>query len=325
MIDLAGIPCADQEASAAVAARAAEVLRPAGALARLDELAAWLAGWQRTARPAVVRPACLIFVADHGVASKGVSAYPADVTASMMGALQQGKATANVLAREANVALQAIDVGIGRPSDDLAEGAALDSDRFEQCWRAGVDAVNGIDADLLVLGEMGIGNTTAAAAVAAALLGGPVEQWVGRGTGVNGDAFDRKEAAVRVGAARVAGAAPLEVLRQLGGLELVAMAGAAYQARRRSIPVLLDGYVVTAAVAPLEVGSPGLLDHCQAAHVSSEPGHRRLLSRLGMRPLLDLGLRLGEGSGALLAVPLVRMAAAAVVDVATFGEWGVAR
>lgn len=323
MVDLDGLPGPDN-AAAAVRARAAGVLRPAGALARLDAVATWLAGWQRTCRPAVRRPACVVFVADHGVAARGVSAYPASVTPEMLRALRDGRATAAVLAGEIGARMEVVDVGVGRPTDDLVEGPALDEARFEECWHAGTEAMRRLDADLVVLGEMGIANTTAAAAVAAALFGGPVGDWVGRGTGVDDAGLARKRDAVAAAVERVSGAAPLEVLRHCGGAELVAMAAATVEARRRSIPVVLDGFVNTAAVAALEVARAGALDHCIAGHRSPEPGHRLLLERLGKEPLLDLGLRLGEGSGALLAVPLVRMAAAAVVEVATFEEWGVA-
>lgn len=307
----------------AVLARAAEVLRPAGAFARLDAVAGWLGRWQRTDRPAVQRPAAVVFVADHGVTVEGVSAYPLRVTAEMLRALREGAATASVLARLAGASLDVVDVGVGRPTGNLAVEPALDRARFDEAWVAGRDAVAALDADLLVLGEMGIGNTTAAAAVAAALFGGPACGWVGRGTGVDDAALATKTAVVGRAVARIDGVTdPMEVLREVGGAELVAIAGAAAEARNRSMPILLDGFVVTAAVAALGVGCPGALDHCLAAHVSPEPGHGRLLEHLGMHPLLDLGLRLGEGSGALLAIPLVRMAAAAVTDVATFSEWG---
>jgi len=183
-----------------------------------------------------------------------------------------------------------------------------------------------LDVDLIVLGEMGIGNTTAAAAVCSGLFGLQAEHWTGRGTGVDDDTYARKVATVEAAASRVpASAGPLEVLRTVGGAELAGLAGAALEARRRSLPIVLDGFVVTAAVAPLELARPGALDHCVAGHLSSEPGHRLLLDKLNKKPLLDLELRLGEGSGALLAVPLIRMAAGAVVEVATFEEWGRAR
>jgi nicotinate-nucleotide--dimethylbenzimidazole phosphoribosyltransferase len=301
------------------------VLRPAGAFRRLDEVATWLAGWQRTVCPSVARPAAMVFVADHGVAVEGVSAYPATVTAEMLRALREGVATAAVLCRCVGAALQVVDVGVGRPTGNIASEAALSPDGFTAAWETGRAAVATIESDLLVLGEMGIGNTTPAAAVACALFGGPASQWVGRGTGLDDDGVARKTAVVERAVTRIGADVtdPLEVLREVGGAELVAIAGACAEARARSLPVLLDGYVVTAAVAALEVASRGALAHCLAGHRSPEPGHSLLLDRLGLDPLLDLDLRLGEASGALLAVPIVRMAAAAVTDVATFSEWGI--
>jgi nicotinate-nucleotide--dimethylbenzimidazole phosphoribosyltransferase len=318
------LPEPDTAARAAVRERAAHVLRPAGAMARLDEVAVWLAGWQRTDRPAVERAAAIVFVADHGVAAAEVSAYPASVTAEMLRALREGAATASVMARTLDVDLHVVDVGVGEPSGNILHEPALTPKRFAACWEAGrraVDAVTG--TDLLVLGEMGIGNTTAAAALSAALFGGPAEEWTGRGTGVDNNTLARKVAVVDRSRRRIENESdPLELLRQLGGADLVALAAATEAARRRSIPVVLDGFVVTAAVAPLEVARPGALDHCWAGHCSGEPGHRLLLDKLGKPPLLDLDLRLGEASGALAAVPLIRLAAAAVTDVATFEEWG---
>lgn len=321
--EIGDLPAPDSRAAAAVRERAAEILRPSGALARLDEVAVWLAGWQRTARPNVEAPAAVIFVADHGVAAEGVSAYPAEVTGEMLRALREGVATASVMARNTHVELSVVDVGVGRPSGNLLREAALSAASFRECFEAGRRAVAALDTDLLVLGEMGIGNTTAAAAVCAALFGGLAEEWTGRGTGLDDAAFAHKVEVVE-GARRRIGedAQPLEVLRQLGGADLVALAGATAEARLRSIPVLLDGFVATAACAPLEFARAGALDHCLAAHCSSEPGHRLLLEKLGKEPLLDLGLRLGEGSGALAALPLVRLAAACVTEVSTFAEWG---
>jgi nicotinate-nucleotide--dimethylbenzimidazole phosphoribosyltransferase len=319
---LAEAPGPDGRAAAAVAERAGQVLRPAGALARLDELAVWLAAWQGTDRPAVRRPAVVVFAADHGVAVEGVSAYPAEVTAAMLKALREGVATASVLARHIGATLDVVDVGVGDPTGDLAREPALGTARFRACVEAGRRAVAGLDADLLVLGEMGIGNTTAAAAVTAILLGSSVEASTGRGTGVDDAGLARKLAAVEAARLRVGSASPLEVLRQAGGAELAALAGAAVEARRRPLPLVLDGFVVTAAVAPLELAVPGALANAVAGHRSAEPGHRALLERLGKPPLLDLGMRLGEASGALAAVPLLRLAAAAVTEVATFTEWG---
>jgi len=323
---LADLPDADPVAIDAVRRRADSILRPAGALARLDDVAVWLAGWQRRTDPRVDRPAVVVFVADHGVAAEGVSAYPAAVTKAMLAALEDGVATAPALARALGARVSVVDVGVGRPTGDLAVEPAMDDARFAEAWEAGRAAVAGLDADLLVLGEMGIANTTAAAAVCASLLGGDAANWVGRGTGIDDDGLARKLAVVEAARRRVAEkTAPLEVLREVGGAELVAIAGATVEARRRSIPLLLDGYVVVAAVLPLELARPGALDHGLAGHRSGEPGHRLVLERLGKEPLLDLGLRLGEASGALAALPLVRLAAAAVTDVATFQERGIPR
>jgi nicotinate-nucleotide--dimethylbenzimidazole phosphoribosyltransferase len=322
---LAAAPEPDQAAASAVAERAREVLRPAGALARLDELAVWLAAWQGTARPAVRRPAALVFAADHGVAATGVSAYPAEVTAAMLKALREGAATACVLAGQVGATLDVVDVGVGDPTGDLAREPALDPDRFAACLRAGREAVAGVDADLLVLGEMGIGNTTAAAAVTAILLDRPAAACTGRGTGVDDAGLARKLAAVTAARRRVGAATPMEALRQAGGAELAALAGAALEARRRRLPLVLDGFVVTAAVGPLELLRPGALANTVAGHRSAEPGHQAWLDRLGHRPLLELDMRLGEASGALAAIPLLRLAAAAVTEVATFADWGLGR
>jgi len=335
---LAQAPGPHTGAAAAVARRAREVLRPAGALARLDELAEWLAAWQGTERPAVRRPAALVFAADHGVAAAGVSAYPAEVTAAMVKALREGVATASVLARQVGATLEVVDVGVGDPTGDLTREPALDPARFRACVQAGRDAVAALDADLLVLGEMGIGNTTAAAAVTAILLGRPAEAATGRGTGVDDAAMARKLAAVEAASRRVGAGSgglkpsppggqgsppPLEVLRQAGGAELAALAGAALEARLRRLPLVLDGFVVTAAVAPLEVLHPGALANAIAGHRSAEPGHTAWLERLGLAPLLDLGMRLGEGSGAVLALPVVAAAVRVLHEVATFDSAGV--
>ncbi len=317
---------------AAIAGRATRVLRPPHALRRMDETATWLAGWQRTTKPRVERPAVLIFGADHGVAARGVSAYPTEVTGAIAKAIEGGIATCSALAAAVGATVDLVDVGIGKPTGDLTDTDALDVERFGQAWRAGASAVaeKAAMSDLLVVGEIGIGNTTAAAAVSAGVVGGPLDAWVGRGSGVDDAGLERKRQSVAAGLARLErerapdsdGHGPLDVLRRLGGAELVALAGATVEARRRSIPMLLDGFIATAGVTPLAAHSPGMLDHCLAGHCSAEPGHRRLLDYLGKHPLLELDLRLGEASGALVALPLLRAAAAVVVDVATFDDLG---
>ena len=316
------MPQGDQQSAESVKARATDILRPAGALARLDDVAAWVAEWQGTPHPAIRKPAALIFAADHGVAAAGVSKYPVDVTAAMLAAYRAGKSTISAFAAIAGATVAAFDVGVGRPTGDIRVEPALTDERFDEAYAVGRDAVESVDADLLVLGEMGIGNTTAAAAVVAALSGGDIDAWVGRGTGVDDEGLARKRDAVRMAVERIGRHSdPLDVLRQVGGAELVAIAAAIVAARLRRIPVLLDGYVVTASALPLHAVSPGALDHCQVGHCSGEPGHRRLLQTLSKRPLLDLEMRLGEGSGAMAAVPLVAMACAGITEVPTFGEW----
>ncbi len=312
----------DASASAEVTTRAANVLRPTGAFARLDAVAGWLAGWQATTKPQVQQPHVIVFGADHGVASEGVSAYPQEVTAAIAAAIEAGVATVSVLARHVGAALDMVDVGIGRPTANIRFSDAMSLEEFDEAVSAGADAVAAIDSDLLIVGEIGIANTTSAAAVVSAVLGGVVDDWVGPGTGLAGSALTHKRDVVAEALDRVGEVTPLQALRCLGGRELAAMAGAVAAARCRSLPVVLDGFIATAAVAPLAVAAPGSLDHCVAGHCSAEPGHQRALRALGLDPLMQLDLRLGEGSGALLAVPMIAMAAACVTEVATFDEWG---
>ena len=316
---LGDLPEPDRTAAEAVRRRAARVLRPGGALARLDEIAAWLAGWQRTDAPEVRAPTVLVFAGDHGVTDEEVGPYPPEITASMVKAMEEGVATVSVMAREVGAALRVVDVGVGMPTGNIAREPAMSDERFLEAFDAGRASVG--SPDLLILGEVGIGNTTAAAAVSAALFGGSADRWTGPGSGSTGERFRRKLAVVEAAAARNVGAHPIDVLRDAGGTELAAICGAALEARRRSIPVVLDGFVVAASVAPLELLRAGALDHCIAGHRSPEPGHGLLLDRLGRRPILDLEMRLGEGTGAVAALPLIRLAASCVRDVATFEEW----
>lgn len=326
------LPAPNSDTAAQATERATQNVRPPGALARLDALAAHMAGWQGTASPAVSNPATLVFAGDHGVAAAGVSAFPADVTAAMLAAVQQEVATISVMANAIGASCEVFDVGVGTPTGDIRTEDALTVDRFNEICDVAVDAVNAAadrGADLVVLGELGIGNTTAAAAVAAAIAGGDASSWVGRGTGVDDEGFARKTAAVDAALSRVRADGdtdPIHLLRRVGGSELVAMAAACAQARQRSIPVVVDGYIATSAIAALHGATPGALDHCILGHLSAEPGHTRLVEFIGgdttmWKPLLDLDFRLGEGSGALAAVPLVKMACDIVVKVPTFAEW----
>jgi nicotinate-nucleotide--dimethylbenzimidazole phosphoribosyltransferase len=320
--ELTATPGSDSDAESEIRARIGDILRPAGALARLDEIAVWLAAWQRTPAPKVTTPAAIIFAADHGVVAEGVSAYPAEVTGAMFAAFEASKASISALANVAGATVRAVDVGIGRPTGNLRVEAALSAERFEEAFETGRDNVLALDADLLIVGEMGIGNTTASAAVCAALLGRDALPFVDRGTGVGDDALAAKAKVVADALHRIDGVTdPLDVLREVGGTELVAMAGALFEARLRSIPVLLDGYIATSPALVLHQVDPGLVANCRAGHLSAEQGHGRVLEHLGLTPLLTLDMRLGEASGAMAAVPLVKMACALVTDVPTFSEW----
>ncbi len=321
---LADLPAPDAKARDAAAARNGQLTKPPGALGRLEDLAVWFAGWQGVEKPRCDGPQVLIFAGNHGVVAQGISAFPAEVTVQMVANFQHGGAAINQLSRAfgAEMAVHALD--LDRPTVDFTTGPAMSEDEVVAALACGWAAVDPA-ADVLVTGEMGIGNTTSAAALAAALFGGDPAGWVGRGTGVDDAGLARKADAVARGLA-LHGAAlgdPLEVLRCLGGRELAAMAGAIARARMERVPVVLDGFICTASAAVLEKTVPGALDHCLAGHVSAEGGHGRLLTALGKEPLLNLGLRLGEGSGAALALGVVKGALACHSGMATFAEAGV--
>lgn len=314
----------DESAAGAASARQATLTKPQGSLGRLEELAIFLAGWQGRAVPALDRVTVIVFAGSHGVTAQGVSAYPAEVTVQMVANFAAGGAAINQLARTAGAELTVVPLEVERPTGDFTQGPAMSDKEFLQAVSTGYEAVSP-DADLLCLGEMGIGNTTTAAAVAAALFGGRGVDWVGRGTGVDDAGLARKVAVVDTAlafhGARLGD--PLAALAAVGGRELAAIFGAVLAARHHRIPVLLDGFVCTAAAAPLAKLAPGGLAHAIAAHVSAEAGHRELLARLALTPLFDFSMRLGEASGACLAVNILRSALACHSGMASFTEAGV--
>jgi len=320
---LGGLPGPDQTAIAAAEARNGQLTKPPGALGRLERLAIWMAGWQGNEKPHADRPQIVIFAGNHGVAAKGVSAFPAEVTAQMVASFAQGGAAINQLAKAFGAKLDVHALDLDRPTGDFTEGPAMTEDEVVAALHKGYVAVDPA-ADIFVAGEMGIGNTTVAAALAAALFGG--SGWAGRGTGVDNAGLARKEAAIAAGLARHKAVLddPLQILRCLGGREIAAMAGAITGARMHRIPVILDGFIACSAAAVLAKAVPGALDHCIAGHISAEGAHGRLLEQLGKEPLLSLGLRLGEGSGAALAIGVVKGAVACHSGMATFAEAGVA-
>lgn len=315
------LPGADERAAAAVAAREAELTKPPGSLGRLEHAVAWLASWQGKPRPSLDRAQILVFAGNHGVTAQAISAFPAEVTAQMVANFAAGGAAINQLARLAQAGLEVVALRLEQPTADFTAGPAMDEAEFLDAVTAGYQAVPR-HADLIVLGEMGIGNTTAAAAVCAGLFGGGGKRFAGHGTGIDEAGLKRKQAVIDAGLARHEAALgdPLRLAASLGGRELAAILGATLAARHARIPVLLDGFVSTAGAAPLAKLCHGALDHALAGHCSAEHGHRLLLEELQLEPLLDLGMRLGEGSGAAVAVLVLRAALACHEGMATFAE-----
>lgn len=338
----------DSAAREAALAHQAQLTKPPGALGRLEELAVRLAAMQRRSRPALERVRITVFAADHGVAADGVSAFPQEVTAQMIANMAAGGAAISVLAEQIGAAIELIDLGtvaevpahprirssiIAPGTANLAQGEAMTSAQLAQSLAAGFDAVQRAVADgsdLFIAGEMGIGNTTAAAAVGCALLGRPAADLAGPGTGVDAGGVARKCTVIDQALA-LHGAAlgdPAAALARVGGFEIAAMAGAYVACAQLGLPALVDGFISSAAALAATRLCPGAGDWLLLAHASAEPGHRALVRALVEAgtgaPLLDLGMRLGEGSGAAAAVPLLRLACALHANMATFADAGVA-
>jgi nicotinate-nucleotide--dimethylbenzimidazole phosphoribosyltransferase len=317
------LPMADADAVAGAQARNAQLTKPPGALGRLEDLAIWYAGWRGTDRPSLTAPQIIVFAGNHGVAAKGVSAFPPEVTEQMVLNFQHGGAAINQLAKTFGAKMDVHALSLDTPTADFTQGPAMTEAEVCAAIQTGWDAVDP-DADLLVTGEMGIGNTTSAAAIGTALLGGNAADWTGRGTGVEGAVLQAKTDVVAAGVALHGGKGDgLDVLAALGGRELAAMAGAILRARSLRIPVILDGFICTAAATCLHVTQDGVLDHTVAGHQSDERAHARMLEALGKAPLLQLGLRLGEASGGALAIGVLQGAIACHSGMATFAEAGV--
>jgi nicotinate-nucleotide--dimethylbenzimidazole phosphoribosyltransferase len=320
------MPGPDEEAARMVQARDRDLTKPPGSLGRLEELAAWMAAWQGKGKPACDRPLVCVFAGNHGVTRHGVSAYPQEVTRQMLENFAAGGAAINQICAAFDFGFKVFDLALDLPTCDFTEGAAMDEKSTVATMAFGMEAIAG-GADLLILGEMGIGNTTSAAAIYAALYGGGGAKWAGRGTGVNDDALARKILAIDTAVAlhRAALNDPLEVLRRLGGREIAAICGAIIAARLQRIPVVLDGYVVTAAAAILHAVDPHAIDHCVAGHLSAEGAHRDVLVKINKAPLLALDMRLGEASGAAVAAAVIKAAVATHNNMATFEQAKVAR
>lgn len=321
---LAHAPDIDQDAEVEAAVLNGQLTKPPGSLGRLEDLAIWYAGWRGEVRPQVRKPQVIVCAGNHGVAGRGVSAFPPEVTAQMVQNFQNGGAAINQLARFAGAELDVLALDLDRPTADFTEASAMDDQELMQALTRGWQSVRP-DSDLLVVGEMGIGNTTSAAALCLALFGGTADEWTGRGTGIDNEALVEKARVVEAGVLRHRAHIRdgLDALACLGGREIAAMAGAIAAARTLSIPVILDGYICCAAAACLSETVAGALDHTVAGHVSAECAHRTLLSKIGKVPLLNLDMRLGEGSGGTLAIQILKGALACHSEMATFEEAGV--
>lgn len=320
---LAEMPGIDAQSIAAARAHDSQLTKPPGALGRLEDLAFWYRGWRGGPLAEITAPQVIVFAGNHGVTAQGVSAFPAEVTAQMVLNFQHGGAAINQLARINGATLDVVALDLDRPTQDFTTAPAMDEDELLQALQTGFDAVDD-SADLLVVGEMGIGNTTSAAALVCALLEGDASEWTGRGTGVDDAGLQLKISVVDRAVALHKGQGDgLDMLRRLGGRELAAMVGAMVRARSLRIPVILDGFICSAAALALAQTQAGALDHAVAGHLSLEGAHGRVLQALGKEPLLQLGLRLGEASGAALAIAVLRGAMACHAGMATFAQAGV--
>ncbi len=321
---LAALPGSDDTAGDAARSRQATLTKPPGSLGRLEDLAVWYAGWRGSATPALTRAHALVFAGNHGVTARGISPYPPEVTAQMVANFHAGGAAINQMCDACGAELDVIALDLETPTGDITSGPALSEEECLAALNAGMGAVPS-DADVLILGEMGIGNTTIAAALALACFGGTGADWAGPGTGLDADGVSMKarvvEEAIALHKPHISG--PFDLLSRLGGREQAAIAGAVLAARSNRIPVILDGFISTASAGVLVWAQPGALSHCIAGHRSGEPGHARLLEALHLDPLLDFGMRLGEGSGAAVALGVLRCALAAHNGMATFAEAGV--
>ena len=319
------LPAANGKIKNQAFARQNQLTKPPGSLGKLETVAVWMAGWQGVEKPEINKGQCLVFAGNHGVVAQNISSFPAEVTSQMVANFTAGGAAINQLCAEANLTLTVTEIELERPTNDLSQSSAMSEAEVLEAMNIGASKIDE-DCDYIVVGEMGIGNTTVAAALCMARFGGDAPRWVGPGTGLDDDGVAHK-ANIIAQAIETQGkteANPVALLAGFGGRELAAIAGAVLAARMRSIPVMLDGFISTAAAAALTAdGKLDVLDHTVISHMSAEPGHLRLAVALRKQPLIDLGMRLGEASGGAVATLIVRAALATHNGMATFAEAGV--
>ncbi len=317
------LPDFQAEYSGQATDRQNQLTKPQGSLGKLEDLAIFLAGWQGVEKPALNNAQALVFAGNHGICSKGVSPFPQEVTAIMVENFKNKGAAINQLCAENNADLKVIALDLDKPTGDISTGSAMSEDDLLRAFNAGYEALD-LSADIALMGEMGIGNSTISAALCAGVFGEDGANWVGAGAGSDAAGISLKASLVdqAITINKELLDTPFGILRALGGREQAAICGAVIAARLNSIPVLLDGFIATSAVAPLSKFD-GLLDHCLVAHKSVEPGHIKLLDKLGKEAIFDLNMRLGEGSGAAVALGILRSAIVCHNGMATFAEAGI--
>ena len=312
----------DANAADAARARQMQLTKPPGSLGALEDLAIFMAGWQGREKPEINKAQALVFAGNHGVCAQGVNPFPQEVTAQMVMNFEAGGAAINQLCRANGAELSVIALELDRPTVDFTTAPAMSEEECVEAMNRGAASVD-TSADILLLGEMGIGNSTIAAALACAIFGGEASDWVGPGTGSDENGVSLKASVVASGIAKHGSGSPMSILAALGGREQAAICGAILAARAARIPVMLDGYICTAAASPLHGANPALLDHCLVGHLSAEPGHISLLNGMGKSPVVNFSMRLGEGTGAALALGILKSALACHNGMATFAEAGV--
>ena len=316
------MPVKDIEAEAKAIAHQNQLTKPPGALGILEELAVFLSSWQRTTKPSLKTVQALVFAGNHGICAQGVNPFPQDVTKQMVENFKAGGAAINQLCEVSGADLNIVPLSLDDPTADFTEEEAMSELDLCEAIEIGARSVN-LHSDLILLGEMGIGNSTISSALAASVFGGHVERWVGAGTGSDQKGQAHKAAIIELGIKKHGLRNNLSALLAFGGREQAAICGAILAAREASIPVLLDGFICTAAAAPLFGTSKNSLDHCLFGHLSAEPGHRLLLEAMGKSAILDLNMRLGEGTGAALALSILKGAIACHNNMATFESAGI--
>ena len=316
------MPQKNKVVEAAARAHQGTLTKPPGSLGVLEDLAVFLASWQGNEKPVLDKAQAIIFAGNHGICEQGVNPFPQEVTHLMVSNFEQGGAAMNQLCAISGAELSVKPLMLDTPTHDFTQTHAMSMDELLDAMSAGAQAVNR-DANIILLGEMGIGNSTISSALAASIFGGDVADWVGAGTGSDEKGIAHKISVIKAGIAKHGFCSDLSALLAFGGREQAAICGAILAARAASIPVLLDGFICTAAAAPLYALSSDLLEHCLVGHKSAELGHQKLLNAMHKTPILDLDMRLGEGTGAALALSILRGAVACHNQMATLKALGI--